>query len=161
MVSTVPTTARRTRGAHQWLSLLVGLAFLVVGLWGFALTGIDDLREVRSLSDILALTGHETELLWFGINPLHNLVHVVVGLLGILLGAGRRSARLFGLILLLGYGAAVLYGLLALDGRVPDYLNVNAADNWLHLGGALAGLVILLWPVRRGPVATPAGEPWY
>ena len=40
-----------------------------------------------------------------------------------------------------------IYGLLAV-GEDWDFLNINGADNVLHLATALVGLVIALMPVR-------------
>ena len=47
----------------------------------------------------------------------------------------------------MGYGAAFVYGLIAV-GKSWDFLNLNAADNILHIATALMGLVIALAPVR-------------
>ncbi|WP_127131037.1 DUF4383 domain-containing protein [Georgenia sp. SYP-B2076] len=149
MVTTAHAPTRRRRGFHQRLALLVALLFLVFGLAGFAVTGLGGVTEIRSAGDLPSLGEEGSLLLGFGINPVHNVLHVVVGLLGLLLWARSGSARLFGLILLVGYGAVYLYGRLALDGRMPNYLSLNAADNWLHLGAAAVGLVIMLWPARR------------
>ena len=57
------------------------------------------------------------------------------------------GARTFGWLLAVGYGAAFIYGLLAV-GEDWDFLNINAADNVLHILSALVGLVIALMPVR-------------
>jgi hypothetical protein len=37
----------------------------------------------------------------------------------------------------------------AQDDPALNVLNINAADNWLHLLSAVAGLAIALWPDRR------------
>ena len=47
----------------------------------------------------------------------------------------------------MGYGAAFVYGLIAV-GEDWDFLNLNAADNVLHILTAIVGLVIALGPVR-------------
>lgn len=140
-----PTAPRIARGAHQWLALIVGIVYLLVGAAGFAVTGLDGFME------------HDDSrtLLGFAINPLHNIVHVVIGILGISLWAWSGSARLFGWLLLLGYGAAFVYGLYAVDNPEINYLNINEADNWLHLGSAVLGLLIAVWPHRRHVVEQP------
>lgn len=143
------TTVRRARGVHQWLALIVGLVFLVVGVVGFFVTGFD--------MDALTETDTEQTLLVFAINPLHNIVHVVIGLLGVILWPTSGGARTFGWILAIGYGAAFAYGLLVLDERLEDYLNINQEDNWLHLGSAIVGLLIALWPRPRAVETTTPG----
>jgi hypothetical protein len=121
-------------------------------------------------------------LLGFTLNPLHNVVHLVFGVLGVLMASTSGLARLYGWLLFLGYGAVMLWGL-ALAGVFatnpveplgnPLALNVN--DNWLHLGLAAVGLLIAVLPARRkivvpetpetptderatGPVAAPVGD---
>ncbi|MCF4123557.1 DUF4383 domain-containing protein [Antribacter sp. KLBMP9083] len=144
------TTVRRARGVHQWLALVVGLVFLVVGVAGFFVTGFD--------MDGFTETDHDQTLLVFAVNPLHNIVHVVIGLLGVMLWPSSGGARTFGWLLAIGYGATFVYGLLVLDDRMTDYLNLNEEDNWLHLGSAIVGLLIALWP-RRTVVETATAAP--
>jgi ABC-type transport system involved in multi-copper enzyme maturation permease subunit len=133
------STARHGRGVHQWLSLVIGVVYLLVGIAGFAVTGFDGWTE----------HDHSQTLLGFAVNPLHNVVHLLIGLLGVLLWRRSRSARTYGWILAIGYGAAFVYGLVAQDDPALNVLNINAADNWLHLLSAVAGLAIALWPDRR------------
>lgn len=136
---------RSARGVHQWLALIIGVVYLLVGAAGFIVTGFDDFLE----------HDHSQTLLGFAINPLHNVVHLVIGLLGISLWATSGGARTFGWLLLIGYGAVFVYGLFAVDNPEIDYLNINEADNWLHLGSAVAGLLIAVWPARSHTVEQP------
>jgi uncharacterized membrane protein YuzA (DUF378 family) len=121
----------------QMLSLAFGAIYLLIGIVGFFVTGFDD------------FAAHDTgeNLLGFAINPLHNIVHIVIGLAGLLLGRTLAGARTYGWLLAIGYGAAFVYGLLAIDAEW-DFLNINAADNVLHILTALMGLVIALGPVK-------------
>jgi glucose uptake protein GlcU len=128
------------RGAMTWpqiLSLVIGAVYLIVGIVGFFITGFDDFAH------------HDTNetLLGFEINGLHNVVHIVIGVAGLVLARTLSGARTYGWLLAVGYGAAFLYGLFAL-GEDWDFLSLNAADNWLHGLTALVGLVIALGPVR-------------
>lgn len=139
------TAARSPRGVHQWLALIIGVVYLLVGVVGFAVTGFSGFTE----------HDHSQTLLGFAINPLHNIVHVVIGLLGLGLWATSGGARTFGWLLLIGYGAAFVYGLFAVDNPDINVLNINEADNWLHLGSAIAGLLIAVWPARKHVVEQP------
>ncbi len=119
------------------LSLAFGAVYLLVGIVGFFITGFDD------------FFGHTDEtLLIFDINPAHNVVHILIGVAGLVLGRTLAGARTYGWLLAVGYGAAFVYGLLAV-GKDWDILNINGADNGLHLATALVGLVIALMPVRN------------
>ena len=128
--------AGTTRPWPQLLALVFGAVYLLVGIVGFFVTGFDD------------FAGHDHEtLLFFMINPIHNIVHLVIGAVGLLLARTLTGARTYGWLLALGYAAAFVYGLIAV-GQSWDFLNINAADNVLHLLTALVGLAIALGPVR-------------
>jgi heme/copper-type cytochrome/quinol oxidase subunit 3 len=129
--------AGTSRPWPQLLALVFGAVYLLVGIVGFFVTGFDDFASSHQ---------HEM-LLFFMINPLHNIVHIVIGLAGLLLARSLAGARTYGWLLAVGYAAAFLYGLFAV-GESWDFLNINAADNVLHLLTALVGLVIALGPVR-------------
>lgn len=115
----------------QWLALAASIIFIVVGVAGFFVTGFDD------------FAGHNTMklLLIFEVNPLHNIVHLALGVVGLALFSRIRGALTYGIIVAVAYGGAFLYGLVAL-GKEWDVLSLNTEDNWLHLGLALLGAVI-------------------
>jgi hypothetical protein len=141
-----PTQVRSQPQPHQLLALALGLMFVVVGIAGWTVTGG------------MGWTGHDhgRTLAGFAVNPLHNLVHGLVGVAGLVLWRRPGGVRGYGLLLALLYGAVLVYGLLA-AGRSWDVLNVNKADNLLHLGVAVLGLVVAAWPRPRRPGQTPAG----
>ena len=129
------------RGAMTWpqmLGLAFGAIYLLVGVVGFFITGFGD------------FFAHDTNqtLLGFEINGMHNVVHIVIGVAGLLLARTLAGARTYGWLLAIGYGAAFVYGLIAI-GKTWDFLSINAADNVLHLLTAIVGLAIALGPVRN------------
>ena len=140
MASTGNTGARPGMAWPQTLALAFGVVYLLVGIVGFFITGFDGFVS-NSTAD-----GNTDTLLFFMINPLHNVVHIVIGLAGIALSRTLAGARTYGWLLAVGYGAAFVYGLIA-AGKDWDFLNINAADNVLHIATAVIGLVIALGPV--------------
>jgi hypothetical protein len=121
----------------QILAVAVGAVYTLVGLTGFFVTGFGD------------FAGHEGHsLLGFSINPLHNILHLGVGALGLVMGMRLPTARTYGWILLLAYGVLFVFGLFAVGNTDVNFLAMNAADNVLHLLTALLGLAIALWPTR-------------
>ena len=77
------------------------------------------------------------------------MVHLIIGLLGVLLWNRSSSARAYGWILAVGYGATFVYGLIVVNDPDTNILNINGADNVLHIVSAAAGLAIALWPARH------------
>jgi hypothetical protein len=132
----------------QTVARLVGIVFLLVGIAGF-IPGI-----TTNLYDGLdfAGDGSEAELLGlFQVSVLHNIVHALFGV-GIFMAATPSGARTF----LIGSGA--IYVVLFLLGIVggADWVPINDADTWLHLGLAvgLLGLGFGLTRDRDRTVAT-------
>ncbi|WP_413453019.1 DUF4383 domain-containing protein [Georgenia phoenicis] len=134
-----PSTAARTRGPHQYLALVIGVVYALVGVAGFFVTGFDGFTEHN----------HDQTLLGFAINPLHNIVHIIIGVAGLVLWSSDSRARTYGWLLAIGYGATFVYGLFVVDDPDTNILNINWADNWLHIASVVAGLAIALWPRRR------------
>lgn len=124
--------------AAQKGALVIGAVYTLVGLAGFLVTGFDHFAE---------RTG-ET-LLGFEVNPLHNIVHLIIGLAGLAMWRRRDTARTYGWMLFVGYGATFFYGLAVAGKDKGNLLSLNAADNGLHLVSALAGLAIALAATRR------------
>jgi hypothetical protein len=131
----------------QTVARLVGIVFLLVGIAGFV-PGI-----TTNLYEGLEFAGDDgnAELLGlFQVSVLHNIVHALFGV-GILMAATPDGARTF----LLGSGAiyAVLFLLGILGGG--DWVPINDADDWLHLGLAVGLIALGLLTTRdRRSVAT-------
>lgn len=126
-----------TRQPVQIGALLIGAVFLLVGIAGF----------------IPGLTTHYSHLGFanedgarlvglFGVNVIHNVLHMALGVAGLALAKTPASARTY----LLAGGAAYLvlfiYGLSIDRGTQWNFAALNTADNWLHfiLAIAMVGL---------------------
>ena len=127
-------SARDTGAGRPWpqtLGLAFGAIYLLVGIVGFFVTGFDN----------FAGNAQDEMLIIFMINPLHNIVHILIGVAGLALSRTLAGAKTFGLLLAAGYGLAFIYGVIAV-GKDWDFLNINWADNILHLLSAIVGGVI-------------------
>ena len=117
---------------------LFGAVFLLVGVLGFV-------PGVTSNLDQLSAGGHhsEAELLGlFQVSVLHNVVHLLFGVVGLAAAARPRFAPAY----LLGggvvYAALAVYGLVIDQSSQANVVPVNTADNWLHAGLAFALVLV-------------------
>jgi ABC-type transport system involved in multi-copper enzyme maturation permease subunit len=133
-----PASDPTSKHPSQLLALAIGAVYTLVGLLGFLVTGFDNFAAETNKT-----------LLGFEINPLHNIVHLAIGLAGLALWRRLDTARTYGWLLAAGYGLAFLYGLFAAGNSDINFLSLNGADNGLHLVSALAGVAIALWPADR------------
>lgn len=144
MVSTNRTTG--SKSTLQKASQAVGAVFLLVGILGF-------IPGITTNYESLGMAGHGSAALLLGIfqvSVLHNLVHILFGVAGILMA--RTPAQAKGFLL---YGGIVylvlwLYGLLVGHDTPANFVPVNNADNWLHLVLGL-GMVALALLLSRNP----------
>lgn len=132
--------------AGQRIAQIFGWAFIAVGLLGFAATG--------GSMDANHLTAPRLFGL-FPVNVVHNIVHVVFGVWGILGARSVGGARSYLL------GAGLVYLVLAALGYVaPDGLGlvpIGGNDIGLHLFLALGLLLAGMITAPRGDTrATPA-----
>ncbi len=131
--------------------MAVGAIFLLVGVLGF-------IPGVTTDYDQLSGAGHESGALLLGIfqvSILHNLVHLAFGIAGLLLARTVNGAKSF----LVGGGVIYLvlwvYGLLIDHGSAANFVPVNSADNWLHLGLGVLMILLGVVPLSGGkaPIA--------
>ena len=129
----------------QKAAVAVGAVFLAVGVLGFA-------PGITTNYDQLTFAGHHSDaalLGVFNVSVLHNLVHLAFGVAGMALARTFNGARSY----LIGGGVVYLllfiYGLVIDHDSSANFVPVNDADNWLHLGLAVAMIALGAAPGRR------------
>src|SRR3954454_23607931 len=142
MTSYQQTTERKTGSPVQAAALIVGIAFVVVGVLGFV-------PGITTNYDDLTFAGHDSDAKVLGIfevSVLHNIVHLLFGVIGLALARTWNAARSY----LIGGGVVYLvlwiYGLIVGEDSTANFVPVNNADNWLHLllGVAMVALGLAL-----------------
>jgi hypothetical protein len=123
-----------SQSPNRLLGIFLGVVYVIDGVYGFFLT---------SGTGFMATSGPKIIDL-FETNPLHNIVHVVVGLALLITGLiGVRTAKvtnstLGALFLLVG-----VVGLLLSSGNNPlNILAINGADNVLNFATAVVLLCV-------------------
>jgi Domain of unknown function (DUF4383) len=111
-------------------AMVFGAVYVVVGLLGFAVTGLEGFATTSG-----------DKLILFGVNPLHNLVHVAVGAAWLVASRREPAARLVSALIGAVYLVVGVIGLfIAGGGSELNILNLNQPDNLLHFASALAAL---------------------
>ena len=122
----------RSSPAHLF-ALVGGAVYVLGGIIGFAITGVTGFAE-----------NSDKALLVFDINPFHNVVHLGIG--AFLIGASRVKGPDVTAGIVIGSGIVLLLATaLGALGALDNLLSIDdrlAADNFLHLGTAIAAIAI-------------------
>ena len=116
--------------ALRRFALIFGIVFLIIGAGGF----IPGMVAPHSHPDVAVTSGLGLELSLFPINVLHNIVHLLFGVWGLLAARSDAGAR--------GYAKAtgIIYALLTVMGFIPalrlhttfGLVPLYGNDIWLH-----------------------------
>lgn len=137
------------RSWQSYLVLVEGILLIAFGAVGLVKTGFEPLTSVPS-----------EYLLGFRLNPLHSLLLTVVGLLSA--ATFLRPAMLPRFLT----GQIVLFLILFLYGSATSagsprvtFLNLNAADNFLHAGLCALGLALGMSIALGSNESSESGSP--
>ena len=136
-------------------ALIFGIVYAVVGVLGF----IPALVVAPELSGDLAVdAGHGWLLGIFPVNVVHNLVHLGIGIWGIL------AAKAFASSVFYAKANAVIFALLAILGIIPatdtlfGLVPLYGNDIWLHVLNAVVAGYFGFGPPARADVHTSTGR---
>ena len=131
----------------QLAATIVALSFLVAGIGGF-------IPGVTTNAGDIALYGHDSPALLLGlfqVSVLHNIIHLLFGVAGLVMAKGAAKLYLVGGGLI--YLVTWLYGVAIGPATNLNFVPLNDADNWLHLvagaGMAAIGLALGKTPVHK------------
>jgi len=143
MTTPSPTSRAGAATPNQVVGYVFGVVYLLVGSVGFLVT-----RGV----DFAATEGKN--LIFFEINPLHNVVHLLIGA-ALLLAASRGAAASRGMNMLVGVVYAVV-GILGffIHSTDANILALNGADHLLHLATAAVLVIVASSGRSSAPTAS-------
>jgi hypothetical protein len=130
-------------------ALIFGIIYVLVGILGF-IPGLS--THPPDAPHLSVESGHGYLLGLFPINILHNIVHLLIGLAGVLASRSLSGARLYAKILAIAYGLLAILGLIPATQTTFGLIPIHGNDVWLH---ALSALVAAYF----GFVAKDSGEP--
>jgi hypothetical protein len=140
MASTHSGSGVGTRTNIQKAALAVGVVFLLVGILGF-------IPGITSNFDQLGFAGADSEAMLLGIfqvSVLHNIVHLLFGVAGVVMAktaTGAYNYLLWGGVI---YAVLFIYGLIIPHDSAANFVPLNAADNILHLVLAIGMIALAL-----------------
>src|SRR4051794_3070872 len=130
---TTSQTRPAATGVRAWtpaqrFAAAFGVVYLLVGIAGFALTGVTDFSDHN----------HAT-LLIFAVNPLHNVIHLVLGVAWLAAAPRHSTARLADLAIGVVLGLVTVLGFVGVTGML-GMSGFADPDNFLHLATATLAL---------------------
>ncbi|WP_344231164.1 DUF4383 domain-containing protein [Citricoccus alkalitolerans] len=137
--------------------MIYGVVFLLVGIAGF-------IPGLTTNYETMQFAGHHSEAMLMGIfqvSILHNIVHLLYGIAGLVLARTGTMARHYllwgGVVYLLLW----LYGLFIGHDSPANFVPFNTADNWLHLGLGVTMVALSFLPRRKHTTELTAASPKY
>lgn len=104
------------------IMMIAGVVFIILGLIGFVNNPIFGI---------------------FGVDAIHNLIHIVAGVLAIVFASkGEAQARTGAMILGVVLAIVTILGFLVGDGKILGFIATNVASNWLHLVATVVLLIL-------------------
>ena len=130
-------------------AMIFGIVFLILGIVGF----IPGLTTQHTHPDVRLTTGLGAALGLFPVNVLHNIVHVLFGVWGLMAAKSVPAAKGYARVVAVVYAVLMVMGLMSAGnvhttfGFIPLYGN----DVWLH---ALLAAVAAYFGFVRNEIET-------
>ena len=151
--SPAPPAVAGGRSLAQVFAFVIGATFVLVGVLGF-------IPGITSMFGDLSFKGPESDaqlLGLFDVSVVHNIVHLLFGV-GLLASRWAVWAVRYLVIGGIAYAGVFVYGLFIVNSTsAANFLPINTADNFLHIGLSVAMIalgVLGALALRRRPAGT-------
>ncbi len=109
---------------HKPFAVIIGIGFLVAGILGF----------------VPHITVNGLLLNIFAVDPMHNWVHIISGVIALAVSCSDKAAKIYFQIFGIIYALVAILGF-AMKGQIL-MMHMNMADNYLHI--VLAVIILYL-----------------
>jgi hypothetical protein len=119
------------------------IAKLYANVLGAVLTLVGILGFVSALTPTTSSAPHGALLGIFAVDPIHNVIHLASGIVGLAAAnaAGGAYAKMYALVFGIVYALVTVVGFIQ-GSTVLGLISVNLADNFLHTAIAAASLAV-------------------
>jgi len=123
--------------ATRLFAMLLGIVYLLVGIAGFIPPFVT--APPPDAPPLAVGAGHGLLFGLFPVNVVHSIIHLAVGIWGVVASRARDAARIF------ARGLAIVFGILTVMGLFPvldtffGLAPLHGHDIWLHAITAVAG----------------------
>jgi hypothetical protein len=132
----------------RYFALVLGIFYTIIGVMGFFPPLITDSQPVAGALTVDLFSGRLLGI--FPVNILHSLVHLAVGIWGIV------AYKNYGTSVVFSKTVAILFGVLTVMGLIPVFsttfglIPLFGADILLHAGTAILGAYYGFYTARVG-----------
>lgn len=112
-------------------AMIMGIIFVLVGVLAF-IPGVNQMDHADERELVVGGPGHGYLLGLFHVNLLHNLVHLLFGVMGIAMARTVASATLYARIVAVSYGLLAVMGLVPLLNTLFGLVPIHGWDVALH-----------------------------
>ena len=136
--------------ATRYFALIFGILYTLVGVMGLIPGLLRPLSQGNPPVTFEVLSGDLLGL--FPVNILHTLVHLGIGIWGIMAYRSFTAARSFAIMTGIAFLGLFLFGLIPGLQTLFGLLPLHGADRWLHLFSGVAALSFGITAPRGGEV---------
>lgn len=123
----------------RYFALAFGVVYLIVGIVGFIPALYTAPPAGAPHVDATAAYGYLFGI--FPVNALHDVLHIVVGLAGIVCYRRLRASQFYGRFLFLAFGLLTVAGFISSTDTLGGLIPLFSGDTWLHAGTAILGAI--------------------